>query len=196
MARCRIGNDVAQGRGLAGQSGDHDRVIQGPAFPQEADHACQRGGLLPDGRVDAQDAGVFLAENDVESESGLSDLAVSQDELPLAPAQRHQCVEQLDAGVERLEDRSPLHDPGRCGLDRPRPLRGDRTQTVEGPSQGIHHPPEERLADGDFQRAPGAFDPAPFLDVRIRAEQEAAHGVLEQVECNAIDAAREPHHFL
>ena len=79
--------------------------------------------LLADRDVDALNARGLLVDDGVDRHRGLAGLAVADDELALAAADRHHRVDRLVAGLHRLATRScgrsrpaPRARSGRCGL--------------------------------------------------------------------------------
>ena len=52
------------------------------------------------------------------ADRGLAGLAVADDQLALAAADRHHAVDRLEAGLHRLAHRLAIHDAGRDALDR------------------------------------------------------------------------------
>ena len=96
-----------------------------------------RGLLLADGVVDADDAEALLIDDRVHRDGGLARLAVADDELALAAADRHHAVDGLEPRLQRLLDRRPIDDAGRDALDRHELLRRDRTLAVDGLAERV-----------------------------------------------------------
>jgi len=147
--------------------------------------------LLADGDVEAVNALPLLVDDRVEGDGGLADLAVADDELTLATADRDHGVDRLDAGLERLFDRLALEDARR--LDFHAALVGalDGALAVDRETEGVDDAAHERLADGDVEDAAGALDFGPFLDAGRVAEDGGADVVGFEVEDEAHQAARE-----
>jgi hypothetical protein len=107
---------------------------------------------------------------------------VSDDQLALAAPDRRHGVDGLDAGLQRLADRLPRHDSGGLHLY-PTGLRGlDLALAVDGLTQGVHHPTQQRLAYGDLVDAAGAAHQVAFAHVSGLAHERDADVVLFQVE--------------
>jgi hypothetical protein len=69
--------------------------------------------LLADRDVDALNAGALLVDDRVDRQRGLAGLAVADDQLALAAADRDHRVDRLVAGLHRLVDRlAPDHARG------------------------------------------------------------------------------------
>ena len=86
--RAGIGRDVLQRRGAGGARHDHRRVVHRAVIVQRLDHAGHRRVLLADRHVEALHAGVFLVEDRVDGDGRLAGLAVADDQLALAAADR------------------------------------------------------------------------------------------------------------
>ena len=76
--------------------------------------------LLADRDIDADHVAALLVDDGVERDGGLAGLAVADDQLALAAADRNHAVDGLDAGLQRLLDALPVDDARRDALDRVR----------------------------------------------------------------------------
>ena len=108
--RRRVRADVEHRRRVGGGGGDDDAVAQRVGFLERAHDLGDGRLLLADGVVDADDAGVLLVQDGVERDGGLAGLAVADDELALAAADRHHAVDGLEAGLHRLAHRLAVDD--------------------------------------------------------------------------------------
>src|SRR6185312_6587213 len=138
--------------------------------------------LLPDGDVDAVEllallarlVDVLLVDEGVERHGGLAGLAVADDQLALAAADRDEGIEGLEAGLDRLVHRFARDDARRLDLD-PAALGGlDRALTVDWVAQRVDDAAEQRLADGNIDDGPGALDRRAFGNLGVRAEDDDA----------------------
>jgi hypothetical protein len=116
--RRRVRADVEHRRRIGRRRGDDNRVAHRVGFFERAHDLRDGRLLLADRVVDADDAGVFLVEDRVDRDGGLARLAVADDELALAAANRHHAVDRLEARLQRLADRLAIDDAGRDALDR------------------------------------------------------------------------------
>ena len=73
--------------------------------------------LLADGDVDADDVAVALVDDRVDGDGRLAGLAVADDQLALAAADRRHGVDGLDAGLQRHFHRLPAGHAGRDRFD-------------------------------------------------------------------------------
>ena len=103
--RARVRGDVLE-RGCGGGAGhDHGRVVHGAVLSQRVDGHGDRRILLADGDVKALHAAVLLVDDRVDADRRFAGLAVANNQLALAAADRRHRVDRLDAGLERLADR-------------------------------------------------------------------------------------------
>src|SRR5581483_1627973 len=151
----------------------HDRgVLQRTGLLERAADGRDRGALLTDGDIDAADlllgvAGVpvgLLVQDGVDADRGLAGLPVTDDELPLAAADRRHRVDGLDAGLQRLLDRLPLHDRGGLQLERAALGGLDRALAVDRVAQRVHDAAQVAVSDRDGEDFAGPLDPLPLLD--------------------------------
>ena len=105
------------GAGSDAVGGDDDRVLHRAGLAQLVDDRGHRRLLLADGDVDADDVLALLVDDRVDRDGGLAGLAVADDQLALAAADRDHRVDGLDAGLQRLVHRLAGDDAGRLDLD-------------------------------------------------------------------------------
>ncbi len=115
----RIRREVLERGRVLGTRDDDDRVLH-RAVLLERGHGLGHGReLLADGHVDADQALALLVDDRVDRDRGLAGLAVADDQLALAAADRDQRVDGLDArsgpGYRPAGGRSR---PGRCARRR------------------------------------------------------------------------------
>lgn len=129
--RTSEGSNVLKGSGLGSSGGNDNGVLHGIVLLQGLDQLGDGGTLLTDGNVDAVKllglvAAVvpsLLVEHGIESDSSLSGLTVTNDELTLATTNRHHGVDGLQTGLHGLVDGTTGQDTR--GLDLgTAPLRG------------------------------------------------------------------------
>src|SRR5690606_36832029 len=120
----------------------------GPVLLEGGDGLGDRRTLLADGHVDALHALTALVQDRVDRHRGLAGLAVADDELALAPADRRHGVDGLDARLQRLVHGLAGHDAGRLDLEAADGRRRDRTLAVDRLAEGVHHAAEHAVAHG------------------------------------------------
>jgi hypothetical protein len=177
-----IGRDVLQRRRVRGAGRDDDGVVHRAGLGEPVDDADDRRLLLADGDVDAGDAGTALVDDGVDGDGGAAGLAVADDQLALAAADRDHAVDRLEAGLQRLVHRLPAGDARRLELERPAVRRLHHALAVERPAQRVDHPADHRLAARHAQQLAGAAHLVTFLDVEVAAEDDDADRALLQVE--------------
>jgi hypothetical protein len=151
--------------------------------------------LLADGDVHADHVAALLVDDRVDRQGGLAGLPVANDQLALAPADGNHRVDGLQARLHRLLHRLTIDDAGGDALDRLSLIGLDGALAVDRPSQGIDHPPDERLAGGHGHDPPRAPDLVAFLDLVRLAQEHRADRVLLQVQRHAEDVVGQLQHL-
>ena len=190
-----VGRHVLDRRRLIGGRGHDDRVLQRAVLLERLRERHDGGHALADRHVHGHHAGVLVVDDRVDRDRRLAGLAVADDELALAAADRDHRVDRLQAGLHRLLDRLALDDAGRLELGRARLLDGDRALAVERAPERVDDAPEQLLADGDLQQRAGPLDGVALGDVLPLAEQHRADVVGLEVQREAGDAVRELEHL-
>ena len=113
-----IRRDVLQRCGFGGRRRDDDGVVHRARIGQNLHHLRDRRALLPDRAVDANHVAALLVQDRVQNDGGLAGLAVADDQLALPAADRNHRVDGLDAGLQRLAHRLPVHNARSDALDR------------------------------------------------------------------------------
>ncbi len=180
--------------------GDDDRIFERAIVFEDLDELRHGRALLTDGDVDAVelvglgrvgDVRRLLVEEGVENDGGLAGLAVADDQLALAAADRDQRVDGLEAGRHRLVHRFARQDARGLHVDAAA-LRGlDRALAVDRVAQRVDDAAEQALADRGVHDGAGPLDGVAFLDAAVIAEDHDADIVGFEVERHALDAARE-----
>src|SRR5581483_9546797 len=105
--RTRIGGKPFEAGGVRCGRRDDGGVVHRATLFKRVVHAGDRRALLTDRHVDtthlllfvAALPGLALVEDRVDTDRGLAGLAVADDQLPLAPADRRHGVDRFDAGL-------------------------------------------------------------------------------------------------
>src|SRR6185369_13105211 len=187
----RIRCDVLHGRGIGRCGGHDDRIRHGAVGFECLDHLRDGGTLLPDGDVDANYAAVLLIDDGVERDGGLTYLAVADDQLALAAADRNHGVDGFDAGLHWFAHRLPVHDAGRQTLDGVELLGLDGTLAVNRLAERVDHAAHHGFAHRNRHDAAGAANLVAFLDASELAQQHRADLIFFQVERDTGNAALE-----
>src|SRR5215471_12548212 len=196
------GSDVLHRRRVGRGGGNDDRIFQCALLFEHLDELRDGGTLLADRDIDAIQLDVLvllrverlLVEDGVERDRGLAGLAVADDQLALAAADRDQRVDRFEAGRHRLVHRFARDDAGRLDVD-PLALAGDRPLIVDRIAERVDHAAEKALADGNVDDGAGALDGLAFLDLAVIAEDHDADIVDLEVERHAADAVLELDHL-
>ena len=118
-----VRRDVRQARRVVALGDDDHGVSRAHALSaQNRHHLGDRRGTLADRAVHAHHIAATLVDDRVDRDRGLAGLAVAEDQLALAAADRDQRVDHLQAGLQRHVDRRAVHDRRRRTLDRQAPF--------------------------------------------------------------------------
>ena len=191
----RVRRDVLHRRRVRGRGRDDDRVAHRAVLFELAHDVRDRRGLLADRDVDADEVLALLVDDRVDRDGGLARLAVADDQLALAAADRHHRVDRLEAGLHRLADRLAGDDARRHLLDDVEFLRVDRALAVDRLAERVDDAADQRRADRHLEDAAGALDRVAFGDVLVLAEDHRADRVALEVEREAVGVLRELQHF-
>ena len=184
-----VGGHVLQRGRIAGPRHDHRGVLHSPLLAEHLDQTGNGRFLLADGHVEAVYVGVFLVDDRIDADGRLARLAVADDQLALSAADGRHRVDGLDTRLQRLLDRLALGHADRNFFDRPSLGRLDRSAAVQRVSQRVEHAPLYGLAHRHGKKLAGAANLVAFVDREEVAQDDHPHGVLFQVEGQAVDAA-------
>ena len=152
-----IRSQVLQSSRFGGRGNHHDGVGQGAVLFQLAHHVGDGGGLLANRNVDTLNAGIFLVDDGVDRDGGLTNLTVTDDQLTLATTDRDHGIDGFQTGLDRLVNRLTL-DNARCDhFDRREAVVVDRTFTVDRLTQGVQHPAQQTTTYRHFQNTASTF---------------------------------------
>ena len=121
-----VGRQILHGRGVGRAGRNHDGVFHGAVVFERLHHLRHGRALLADRDVDADHVAALLVDDGVERDGGFAGLAVADDQLALAAADRNHAVDGLDAGLHRLLHALAVDDARRDALDRVRLVGDDR----------------------------------------------------------------------
>ena len=161
--RTGVRRQVLEAGRVGRRGGDDGRVLQRAGLFQRAAHGGDGGALLADGDVDAADlllrvAGapvVALVDDRVDGQGGLAGLAVTDDQLTLATADRGHRVDGLVAGLHRLVHRLTGHDARSLQLQGAAAGRLDLAEAVDRVAERVDDAAEVALADRDGEDLTG-----------------------------------------
>src|SRR5476651_1683794 len=187
-----------------GRGGGHDDGVFHRAVVLERLHDLgDRRALLADGHVYTIELLALVAalvdrllvQEGVDGDGGLAGLAIANDQLALAAADRDQAVDRLEAGLHRLVYRLARNDAGGLHFDEAALGRGERALAVDRIAETVDHAAEQALADRNVDDRAGTLDGVAFADRAILAEDHDAAVVALEIERHALDAARELDHL-
>ena len=178
----RIGRHELDRRRFVGGGGDDDRVVERTGLlehPGDLDHGRHP---LADRDIDADQVLVLVVHDRVERDRRLAGLAVADDQLALAAADRDHPVDRLEPGLDRRRHRLALDDAGSLELGGPGLGGVDLALVVERAPERVDDAAEHLLADGDLEQAAGALDRVALDDLGPVAEEHDADVVGLEVE--------------
>ena len=150
---------------------------------------------MSDGHIDADDVLALLVDNGVNGDGGLACLSVADDQLTLAPANGHQGIDGLDAGLQRHGHRLSGDNAGGRAFHRSGVGGQQRAAAVHRAAQAVYHAADQLLAHRHLHYLPGAADLGAFVQFLIAAQQHSADGVLLNVHHHAPQAALKLQHL-
>ena len=197
--RTGIRGDVFEACGIGGRGGHDGGVLHRAGFLKALLDGGDGRALLTDGHVDAADLLLrvtalpvrLLVDDGVDRNGGLAGLAVADDELTLAAADRRHGVDGLQTGGHRLVDRMAVHDVRCLRLENTAAFALNRAQTVDRVAQRVHDTAQIAVADRHGQHFAGAADLLALLDAcevaednhtdlaGVKVERQAERAVLE-----------------
>ena len=186
-----VGGEVLEGGRVLGAGDDDDRVLHRAVLLERRNGLRHCGQLLPDRDVDADEVAALLVDDRVEGDGRLAGLAVADDQLALAAADRDQRVHGLDAGLDRRVDTLAGDDARGDALDGAGPGGLDLALAVQRAAQRVHDAAQERLAHRDLDDAARGPDLVALLDGVGVAQDDRADRLLLEVEGHAHHPAGE-----
>jgi hypothetical protein len=138
---------------------------------------------------------IAVVKDRVDRDRSLAGLAVADDELSLAAADRDHRVDRLQAGEHRFLDRLALDHAGRLELGGTQFGAADLALAVQRFAERVDDPAEHLLADGDLQQAFGALDGVALDDLLPLAEEHGADVVGLEVKRQPGDAVWQLQHL-
>ena len=190
-----VRGDVLDRRNVGSRRRNNDRLLHNAFVFECLDQLCHGGLLLPDGNIDTDDVRIFLVEDGVDRDRGLTGLTVADDQLALPAADRDHAVDSLKTCLQRLLDGLSLQNARRRIFDRSGLFRLDRALAVDRLSECIDNASDERIADRHFNNGAGRLDDVSLFDTFVGSQNNAAHVVLFQVHGHAVDPVRELQQF-
>jgi hypothetical protein len=186
-----VGRQELERRGLGGRGQDHRGVRHRALGAQPVDHRRHRGLLLSDRHVEAEHVLPLLVDDGVDRHRRLAGLAVADDQLALATADRDHRVDGLDAGLHGLVDGLARDDAGSLDLDLATLGGVQRPLAVHRNPQRVDHATHQRIAHRHLRDVPGSLDQIALADRLEVAEQGHPDVVLLEVQDQTHDVVAE-----
>ena len=183
-------------RGLVGGRHHDDRVVERAGVLERLGERDDGRLALADRDVHADQVAVLVVDDRVDRDRGLARLAVADDQLALAAADRDHRVDRLQPGQHRLLHRLALDDARGLVLGRAASrVVLDLALAVERVAERVDDPPEQLLADRDVEQALGPLDRVALDDLLPLAEQHRADVVGLEVQREPGDVVRQLEHL-
>src|SRR5262249_7446048 len=131
----------------------------------------------------------------VDCDRGLAGLAVADDQLALPAANGHHRVDRLQAGLQRLLHRLPIHHAGGQTFNGRELPGGNRPPALDRLTERVDHPAEHFVTDRHRDDASRALDQVAFLDLREVAEEHGPDTFLFEVQGDSENTVRELEHL-
>ena len=162
----RIWCEVLEACGVGCWGSNDGGVLHRAVLFQGGLHSRDRGRLLADCDVDATDllgdvtgCPVFtLVQDGVDRDGGLTGLAVANDQLTLATADRDHRVDRLQAGLQRLINRLTLGHRWSLQFKRATAFSLDLALIVNWLTQRVNYTAQEFVTDWHGENLSGAVD--------------------------------------
>mmetsp|Transcript_12162 Transcript_12162/g.24716 ORF Transcript_12162/g.24716 Transcript_12162/m.24716 type:complete len:293 (-) Transcript_12162:168-1046(-) len=186
-------------------SGSDDRgELHGVRVRKRLHELSDGRALLADGNIDAEKrlllvAGLvdrLLVNDGIDCDGGLASLAIADDELTLAAADRHKGVDGLETALHGLRHGLACDNTGGLDLNTlALHVADDRALPIDGVTQAIDDAAEHAVADRDVNNGASALDGVALLDDTIVTEDNNTDIVVLQVQSHTAQATIELHHL-
>ena len=152
------GSKVLKRSGLGSGGSDDDGVLHGIVLLKSLDELGNSRTLLANGDVDTVEllgliltvVPSLLVEHGIDTDSGLTGLTVTNDQLTLTTANWHHGVDTLHASLYRLVDGLAGQNAGGLDLSTAAARGIEGTLAVNGVTQSINDTAQQLRTDGDI----------------------------------------------
>src|SRR6266481_3857917 len=185
---CRVRRQIKHRRRLGGRGRHHDGVIHRAVIFERLDHLRHGRTLLSDCAVDTNQVIALVVDDGIERHGGLARLAVADDQLALAAANRNHGVDRLQTSRHRLAHRLAVNHARRNTLDLNVLAGGDGALVINGLAKSVHHAANHGFTCGYRDDAARTLNLAAFLNLGIVAQDHGANLIFFQVHGDARNA--------
>src|SRR5699024_5676016 len=126
--------------------------------------------FLTNGNVNTNHILILLVEDGIYSNGRLSCLPVTDNQLTLTAADRNECIDRLDSGLQRLINRFTVHNTWCWGFNRPCFRCFNRPLSIYWLTEWIDNTSQEFLTDGDFHNSSRTAYFIAFFNISKRTE--------------------------
>jgi len=200
----RVWCEVLKRGGVSSGSDNDDGVFHGVGLLEDVTELADGGLFLADSDVDAVELldlvivveELFLVEDGVEGDGGLTGLPVTNDQLTLTSADGDERVDSLKTRLHRLVDGFTGNNTRGFDVDTSSLLAVNGSLAVEGVTKRVDNSTEELWADGDVDNSTSPLDNIALLDITIVTKDDNTDVVGLQVQSHTLDTAVELDHLL
>jgi hypothetical protein len=198
------GSNVLKRSSLRSSSSNNDGVLEGIVLLKSLNELSNGGSLLTNSNVDTVEllglirtvVPSLLVKNSVNSNSGLTSLTITNNQLTLATTNGDKRVNRLETSLHGLVDRATGKNTG--GLDLGTDLLSglNGTLAINGITEGIDDTTKHGRTDGNVDNRTSTLDSLTFLDESVGTEQDDTDLASLQVKSHALDTGRELNELL
>jgi len=196
------GQELKRSR-VGGSSGNDARVVHSLFGLEDSNDVGDGGSLLTDGSIDAVEFLIviilievlLLVDDGVDSDSGLTSLSITNDELTLSTANGYEGIDTLEASLHGLVHGLSGDDTGSLELNTLSLLRFNWAKTINGVTKGIDDTAEHALSNRNIDNRSGSLDDITLLDFSIITKDNDSDIVSLQVKGHTLDTRGELNHL-
>jgi hypothetical protein len=171
---------VLKRSGFGSGGSNNDGVLEGIVALKGADELSNSGTLLTNSNVDTVQllgfirtgVPVLLVKDGVESDSSLTSLTITNNQLTLTTTDGNHGVDRLDTSLHRFANGVTGQNTGSLDLDTGTANAVERTLTINGVTKGIDNTTKKTGTDGNVNNSTSTLDGITFLNQTIVTEDD------------------------
>jgi hypothetical protein len=193
------GSEVLQRSGLRSSGSNDNGVLHGVILLKGLDELSDSGTFLANGNVDTVEllalvgrvVPSLLVKHSIESNSGLTSLTVTNDQLTLTTADGDHGVDTLQTSLDRLVDGTTGQDTRGLELSTALGLGVDGALAINGVTKGVNDTPKEFGTDRNVDNLSSTLDSLTLLDETVGTEKHNTDLAGFQVHAHTLDTRGE-----
>ena len=199
----RVWGQELEWSGIGGSGSNDDGVVHGAVILKDLDNVGDGGSLLTNGNVDAVKllgligASVtnLLVKDGINSNSSLTGLSITNDELSLASTDWHKGIDGLESSLHWLVHGLSWDDTWSLELNSLSLVRLDWTKTINWSTEWINDSTEHTVTDWDIDDGTGSLNDISLLDLSIVTQDDDTNIVSLQVKGHTHNSGVELNHL-